>query len=227
MLGGGESPGTGGGSTGRYPVRSVLDRRTLVLNRSWLPISTTTVRRAVLLMARGAAGAVHPDTYEVAGWDAWVDRGPTAPERVGEKGAERLEGQGFRLPIPEVIVLMRYNGVPDRPVAFTRRNVYRRDGYRCQYCGIRPGPDHLTLDHVVPRSRGGQTTWDNCVTACFRCNARKANRNLRESGMPLKSLPAIPQWPGGLDPATLDQRPVWRRFFAQPQGDVARSTGTE
>lgn len=183
----------------------MLDRRTLVLNRSWLPISTTTVRRAVLLMARGAAGAVHPETYEVAHWDAWVERGPST--------ADRLEGQGFRLPVPEVIVLTVYNGIPDRPVAFTRRNVYRRDGYRCQYCNVRPGPDHLTLDHVVPRSRGGTTTWENCVTACFRCNARKANRTTRECGMHPRTAPALPAWPGGLDPATLDQRPVWRRFF--------------
>lgn len=184
----------------------MLDRRTLVLNRSWLPISTTTVRRAVLLMARGAAGAVHPETYEVASWETWVERGPTS--------AEALEGQGFRLPVPDVIVLMHYNGVPDRPVAFTRRNVYRRDGYRCQYCHHRPGPEQLTIDHVLPRSRGGQTTWENCVTACFRCNARKANRNARDCGLTLHSVPVAPQWPGGLDPASLEQRPVWKRFFS-------------
>lgn len=194
----------------------VLDRRTLVLNRSWLPISTTTVRRAVLLMARGAAGAVHPETYELSCWESWVENGP--PE------ADRLEGQGFRLPVPEVIVLTRYNGIPDRPVAFTRRNVYRRDAYRCQYCGVRPGPDHLTIDHVVPRSRGGATTWENCVTACFRCNARKANRSTRECGMHPRTAPALPSWPGGLDPASLDQRPNWRRFFAHVE---LRSSGTE
>lgn len=159
-------------------------------------------------MARGAAGAVHPETYEVASWSVWVERGPTG---------DALEGEGFRLPVPEVIVLTRFNGVPDRPVAFTRRNVYRRDGFRCQYCGIKPGPDHLTIDHVVPRSRGGTTTWDNCVTACFRCNATKANRSTRETGMHLRTTPHEPDWPGGLDPAALDQRPVWRRFFSHAQ----------
>jgi 5-methylcytosine-specific restriction endonuclease McrA len=197
----------------------MLDRRTLVLNKSWLPISTTTVRRAVLLMARGAAGAVHPDTYEVATWDVWVERGP--------RTADHLEGQGFRLPVPEVIVLSTYNGIPDRPVAFTRRNVYRRDGFRCQYCHVRPGPDHLTIDHVQPRSRGGTTSWENCVTACFRCNARKANRSTREVGMSLRSAPHVPQWPGGLDPASLDQRPVWRRFFVHAEAAELRPSGTE
>lgn len=165
-------------------------------------------------MARGAAGAVHPETYEVALWETWVERGPTS--------AEVLEGQGFRLPIPEVIVLTTYNGVPDRPVAFTRRNVYRRDGYRCQYCNLRPGPDHLTIDHVVPRSRGGTTTWENCVAACFRCNARKANRAARDAGLALRCVPSVPKWPGGLDPAALDQRPVWRRFFSHADRTEAR-----
>lgn len=196
----------GAGLSPRYPAR-VLDRRALVLNRSWMPISTTSVRRAILLLARGAAGAVHPVTYEVAGWDDWLERGP--------QDGDGLPCVGFRLPLPDVVVLLRYNGVPDRPVAFTRRNVYRRDGFRCQYCQSRPGPDQLTIDHVLPRSRGGATTWENCVTACFRCNARKANRNAMDCGLVLHSVPVAPRWPGGLDPASLEQRPSWKPFFAR------------
>jgi 5-methylcytosine-specific restriction endonuclease McrA len=184
----------------------MLDGRALVLNRSWVPVSTTSVRRAVLLMARGVAGAVHPETYEVASWDTWVERGPMA--------AARLRGVAFDLPVPEVIVLTHYNGFPDFPVAFTRRNVYRRDGHRCMYCGERPRPDHLTIDHVVPRSRGGPTSWDNCVTACIRCNAKKANRSAREAGLTLLQSPATPRWPGGLDPEAVSQRPIWKRFLS-------------
>jgi 5-methylcytosine-specific restriction endonuclease McrA len=184
----------------------MLDSRSLVLNRSWMPISTTTVRRALLLVVRGVAGIVHPETYEVADWDAWLERGPEAPPR--------LRGVGFDLAVPEVIVLAQYNEFPDFPVAFTRRNVYRRDGHRCMYCGERPKPDHLTIDHVVPRSRGGQTTWENCVAACIRCNARKANRSHVEAGLRLLSDPEIPKWPGGLDPESLSQRPAWQRFLA-------------
>jgi 5-methylcytosine-specific restriction endonuclease McrA len=197
----------------------MLDRRTLVLNRSWTPISTTSVRRAILLLARGVAGAVHPETYEVAAWDDWVTRGASP---VGF-----LSAVGFVFPVPEVIVLHGYNGFPRHPVAFTRRNVYRRDGHRCMYCGVRPRPDHLTIDHVVPRSQGGETSWENCVAACIRCNARKANRLAREAGMALRGgPPVVPQWPGGLDPGTLDQRPVWRRFFSH-RSSPALHTGTE
>jgi 5-methylcytosine-specific restriction endonuclease McrA len=184
----------------------MLDGRTLVLNRSWVPVSTTTVKRAVLLMARGVAGAVHPDTYEVADWIAWLSRGPDS--------GGRLRGVGFDLPVPEVIVLTRYNGFPDFPIAFTRRNVYRRDGHRCMYCGERPRPDNLTIDHVVPRSRGGETSWENCVAACIRCNAKKANRTAREVGLSLLQRPQMPRWPGGLDPEAVSQKPIWQRFLA-------------
>jgi 5-methylcytosine-specific restriction endonuclease McrA len=183
----------------------MLDARTLVLNRSWVPVSTTTVRRAVRLRARGAAGAVHPETYEVAGWETWIDRGP--------RTQATLKALCFEFPVPDVIVLNEYDRYPDFPVAFTRRNVYRRDGYRCMYCGRRPSVHDLTIDHVVPRSRGGAHGWENCVTACLRCNARKADRGAHEAGLRLLGRPACPDWPGGLDPELLAERPSWRRFL--------------
>jgi 5-methylcytosine-specific restriction endonuclease McrA len=197
----------------------MLDGRTLVLNRSWTPVSTTSVRRAILLLARGVAGAVHPETYEVADWEAWVERGPDAGGRV--------HSVGFDLPIPEVIVLSRYNGFPDFPVAFTRRNVHRRDGHRCVYCGARPRLDHLTIDHVVPRSRGGVTSWENCVSACVRCNAAKADRPAHEAGLRLREPPQAPRWPGGLDPEALSQRPFWQRFVGARAGRSLRRAQAE
>ena len=183
----------------------MLDERSLVLNRSWVPISTTTVRRAVLLMSRGIAGAVHPETYEVSDWDIWLDR--------GSYDAGRIRGIGFDFPVPEVIVLHRYNGIPEIPVAFTRRNIYRRDGYRCLYCGTRPRSDQLTIDHVIPRSRQGDSSWANCVTACVCCNARKADRTPREAGMHMRQPAGVPNWPGGFDPEVLSGRPAWERFL--------------
>ena len=202
----------------------MLDRKTLVLNRSWLPITTTTVRRAICLMARGVAGAVHPGTFEVAQWEAWIERGP------GDVG--RLRGIGFDFPVPEVIVLTTYNGCPDVPVSFTRRNVYRRDGFECVYCGRSPGTGNLTIDHVKPRSRGGETSWVNCVTACVSCNARKADHALEAIGMRLRRAPTVPRWPGGLDPRSLRERPVWHRFIpakalSATLGRDARRTGSQ
>ena len=165
----------------------MLDTKTLVLNRSWTPITLTTVRRAVVLLAAGVARAVHPATYEVADWDGWLELGP--------QDAGGVRGVDFVLPVPEVIVLQRYNGFPNRPVAFTRRNVYRRDGHRCVYCGSTPPHGDLTIDHVMPRARGGGTSWENCVTACVRCNAKKADRLPSEAGFRLPVPPSPPRWP--------------------------------
>jgi 5-methylcytosine-specific restriction endonuclease McrA len=189
----------------------MLDERALVLNRSWTAISTTSVRRALVLVVRGAAGVVHPETYTVADWDAWLS--------VPAEGRPSVRGAECEVPVPEVIVLRHYDGYPSRGVAFTRRNVYRRDAYTCQYCGGRPGIHELTIDHVVPRSRGGTSTWDNCVAACRPCNARKANRAAHESDLRLARPPQAPRWPGGLDPAALHARPAWRRFL--PESAIA------
>jgi 5-methylcytosine-specific restriction endonuclease McrA len=191
----------------------MLEERALVLNRHWTPISTTSVRRAIVLVVRGAAGVVDPATCTVEGWESWA----SAPPSEGPV----IRGVEIELRIPEVIVLRQYDGYPVRGVAFTRRNVYRRDGYTCQYCARRPGVSDLTIDHVVPRSRGGASSWENCVTACRPCNARKANRHTHEVGLGLARNPSAPRWPGGLDPASVRARPAWHRFL--PASAVAAS----
>lgn len=192
----------------------MLQQKTLVLNRSWVPITLTTVRRAVILLAAGAARAVHPATYEAADWEGWIERGP--------QQGRSLRGVDFDLPVPEVIVLCRYNGFPNRKVAFTRRNVYRRDGFRCVYCGAKPPQAKLTIDHVVPRARGGANTWENCVTACVSCNSGKADLPLKVVGYSLEQTPSAPRWPGGLDPAALRSRPVWDRFLGPTKRSGSR-----
>ena len=188
----------------------MLEDRALVLNRSWTAISTTSVRRALVLVVRGAAGIVHPETFGVADWNAWV-----AEQPAGRPPGRVIKGIDRDVAVPDVIVLRHYDGYPVRGVAFTRRNVYRRDAFTCQYCGDRPGLSDLTIDHVVPRSRGGASTWDNCVAACRPCNTRKANRSAHESNLRLVRQPAAPRWPGGLDPASLRARPAWSRFLPE------------
>lgn len=97
-----------------------------------------------------------------------------------------------------VIVLGRYNGVPRRELAFNRRNIYRRDGFQCQYCGNKPGLKYLSIDHVIPVSKGGVTNWENCVVACVRCNTRKGNRTPEQANMPLSTDPGKPNWNDGV-----------------------------
>src|SRR5262249_41394190 len=99
-----------------------------------------------------------------------------------------------RLRVPEVIVLARYDRLPASAVTFSRRNVYKRDHYTCQYCGAQPGSEELTIDHGLPRSQGGISTWENCVLACIACNKLKADRTPHQAAMRLRSHPGRPQW---------------------------------
>ncbi|MFB6263551.1 MAG: HNH endonuclease, partial [Bradymonadaceae bacterium] len=96
--------------------------------------------------------------------------------------------------LPSVLRLKRRVEVPRRRVQFSRRNVYRRDGFCCQYCGRQLPVEQLTFDHVVPQSRGGPTNWTNIVTSCAPCNRRKADRTPDEADMTLDSDPERPQW---------------------------------
>ena len=100
----------------------------------------------------------------------------------------------LRLRVPEVIVLADYDRLPTAAVSFSRRNIFKRDHWACQYCGCQPGSEELTIDHVVPRSQGGTSTWENCVLACIGCNKRKADRTPHQAGMRLRKVPVRPTW---------------------------------
>jgi 5-methylcytosine-specific restriction endonuclease McrA len=97
--------------------------------------------------------------------------GTTVPDDLDGEPFIRAVRQHFR--VPEVVTLTHYDKLPVTHVAFSRRNLFKRDGYKCQYCGAHPRPDELTIDHIVPRSRGGESTWENCVLACIECNKRR------------------------------------------------------
>jgi 5-methylcytosine-specific restriction endonuclease McrA len=99
-----------------------------------------------------------------------------------------VRSQRHAIRIPSVVVLKEYVR-PQKRVAFTRFNLFLRDGFRCQYCG---SPHDLTFDHVVPRSKGGTTSWENVVAACSPCNLKKGNRTLRASGLKLARMPRMP-----------------------------------
>jgi 5-methylcytosine-specific restriction endonuclease McrA len=144
------------------------DVAVLVLNYTFEPLHFTNARRAVTLLLAGKAESVEPSPRVIR-----------SPSRA--------------FPLPAVIRLAVYIRKPflDR-VAFNKKNILRRDGHACQYCGRRG--ERLTVDHVVPRSRGGETTWTNVVAACLRCNLRKGNRALGEAKMSLIREPVHPQF---------------------------------
>jgi 5-methylcytosine-specific restriction endonuclease McrA len=184
----------------------VLNSNVLVLNRLFQAIQVTTVRKAFCLLYKGEVKAVEPD-YSTYTWQNWCDI-PVQPDD------DVIATPAMRIKIPRVIVLLHYDELPRHEVRFTRKNIYFRDRNRCQYCGRRFATRDLNLDHVVPISRGGKSTWDNVVCCCIDCNGRKGNSLPAEVSMTLLKLPAKPRWhPLVKISFTGAQYEVWRNFL--------------
>ncbi len=191
---------------------SALNSPTLVLNRHWTAIHVTSARHALVLAFSERAHIVCPLTYSPYDFPAWIDRGIMT--------GRSISAARFALEAPEVVVLQRYERVPALSVVFNRRNLYRRDHYTCQYCGTRQEPGHLTIDHVLPISRGGDTSWENCVVACRSCNWKKGSRTPEEAGLGLRRHPDKPHWsPRYAAFARRDRPESWDNFlnFSHPE----------
>lgn len=186
----------------------LLDRATLVLNRSWRPVHVTTVRRALCMVFREAARIVVPETLSTYTFGEWLEL-PPPPDPFA------IRSPSVRIAVPEVVLLTHYDRVPCHEAPFTRRNLFLRDDFTCQYCGKRCTTDHLSVDHVLPRSRGGSTTWENCVLACVGCNARKADRTLKEAGFRLLRPPVRPRWTPYLNLRPSQRMDSWARFTTE------------
>ncbi len=168
-------------------IAEVLQRPTLVLNRSWQPVNVAPVHRAMTLLWNDTARVVDPDDYQLYDWSDWSALDPHDDQPFIQAVTQRIR-------VPEVITLTRFNRVPTSSVTFNRRNLFRRDRFTCQYCGCQPANDELTIDHIVPRSRGGTSTWQNCVLACVKCNHVKADRTPEQAHMALRRKPVRPLW---------------------------------
>ncbi len=144
---------------------SALSGHVLVLNQDYRALSVCSVERAVVLLFLHKVELVH----------ARADR--------------TLRSARAEHPWPSIVRLKAYVHVPYKRIMLSRKNILRRDAHRCQYCGSH---DRLTLDHVLPKSRGGKDTWENLVAACVPCNNRKGNRTPAEAEMPLKRKPFRP-----------------------------------
>ena len=194
----------------------VLDRPALVLNRHWVAIQTTTVKEALGLVAKGSARIIEPESFVAHNLETWNDVS-RAKARFGDAviRSARLE-----LAPPEVILLTGYEGLGERAVVFSRRNLFKRDRFTCQYCGAQPGPEELTIDHVAPRSRGGVSSWENCVLACVACNKRKADRSPADAGLALRRAPRKPSWRSLARIEPRIRRESWEQFLSRAYWEV-------
>jgi 5-methylcytosine-specific restriction endonuclease McrA len=146
------------------PSLDRLHKPVLVLNASFEPINVCAARRAVVLVLKGVAAAE-------------------------ELSHQQIHSARSALAVPSVIRLLEYRRIPHQTRALSRKNILMRDRYACQYCHRTLPSSELTLDHVIPRSRAGETTWENLVTCCHPCNNRKGSRTPEEAGMKLARMP--------------------------------------
>jgi 5-methylcytosine-specific restriction endonuclease McrA len=209
-------------------------------------VNVANVARALVLLWNESAHVVDPSDYQTYTWEDWSKLRPADGDRF-------IQAVRFRLRVPEVITLTEFDRLPAAAVSFSRRNIFKRDHYTCQYCGrqgrthlgesSRSGESHnnssphdngnrprrqlgmedLTIDHVIPRAQGGESRWDNCVLACLECNRDKADRTPEQAKMRLKHKPVQPIW----NPlyAAHDQRiECWSKFLSEAYWNVKLET---
>lgn len=175
-------------------VPGALSLSVLVLNRSFVAVHITNVRRAITLLFRELAEVVHIEEGQYAAHSLTSWRALSALQasfRTPEQ--DWVRAVGYELQAPRVIRLVSCDRGPRQGLRFNRRNVFARDGNQCQYCGKHFPMSELSLDHVVPRSRGGNASWENIVCACVSCNVRKGGRTPQEARMQLIRLPVKPK----------------------------------
>ena len=169
----------------------LLQSPVLVLNRLWQAVNVCTARRALTLLFEGRAQVVYEDpggsfqTFDFSQWRSFSAQ---------QDDDDLVRTVSFRIGVPRVILLVVFDRFPKKEVKFTRHNIFERDKNTCQYCGKTLDRRELNLDHVVPRDRGGPTTWENIVCSCIPCNTHKANRTPREASMRLIRQPSRPKW---------------------------------
>lgn len=194
-------------------TRTGLDAPVLVLNRHFQPVRITTAKQAFSLLYMARARALDR-RFEPLSWPEWV-------ATTLEPDDESVGTMRGPVRVPRVLLLSGYARTPQAPLRLSRRNIFLRDAFTCQYCGARPAARELNLDHVVPRSRGGKSSWENLVTSCRECNLDKGYATPEEAGMVLRHRPARPSWSAALRMAAPSSRyPEWEPFFGS-QADTS------
>lgn len=158
----------------------------LVLNQDYSPLTVCTVQRAFMLLYLNKA------------------------ELIIELKDKRLRSISQSFPFPSIVKIKHYINMPYKGVVMSRHNIFKRDGGKCQYCGT---SSNLTIDHVIPRSKGGKSTWTNLVTACKRCNSRKSDYSLEKVGMKLIKAPIKPSYVTFLKMNSSIYREEWQPFL--------------
>ncbi len=192
-------------------MSSFLNQHVLVLNRLWQAVNICSAKRALTLLFEGRAQAVlscGDGSFQTYNFNEWRDFSQREPH------PDSIHSISFKIRVPRVILLLLFDRVPRKEVKFTRHNIFERDKDTCQYCGRVFDRKDLNLDHVIPRDRGGPTSWENIVCSCIECNTKKGNHTPLEAGMHLIRKPKRPKWrPFVQFNVGLPQHDSWKHFL--------------
>lgn len=213
-------------------MRSVLLEHVLVLSKNWVAVDTCDVKSAFTKLSTDTCKFLDHKDYTLHNDVSWAKLQPGNGDLVA-----RTSREVYR--IPEVLVLNTFVPSKKRVMQFSRRNLARRDKGICQFCGKKPEPAEVTIDHLNPRRKGGKSGWLNCVISCRPCNAKKADRTLAEAGMKLQVRPEMREayphdprkWTDPFEPAwspvfrinAKDMRDSWKQFLPQEVWTTAKA----
>lgn len=173
---------------------SGLSANVLLLNRLYCAMRVISVRRAMTMLYQDLAEVISVEDGEYLSYDfeTWLEAS-TSKHAFEPEQHDWIRTVHFQIAVPKIIRHLGYDKLPKMHVKLNRRNLFARDGLRCQYCGRKFPSNELSLDHVVPRSQGGGTSWENVVCACMRCNVKKGGRTPAQARMRLISQPRRPR----------------------------------
>jgi 5-methylcytosine-specific restriction endonuclease McrA len=194
---------------------SPLSASVLLLNRLYMALRVVSARRALTLLYRELVEVVSVDDgqYLAYDFDDWVEVSQTKQQFQPEQ-YDWVRTVRFQIAVPKVIRLLGYDKLPSAAVKLNRRNLFARDQNRCQYCGRRYPTSELSLDHVIPRSQGGNNSWDNIVCACIHCNVKKGGRTPQQAHMKLVAVPRKPHRSPVLTVKLSDSKYAsWKQFL--------------
>jgi 5-methylcytosine-specific restriction endonuclease McrA len=189
---------------------SSLDSPVLILDKNYQPIKIGSAKVAVMLLFSDKA-LVLDSSYNTYDIEEWISYSSV----MNQNDLPVIKSAKVDLIVPEVIVLPNYIRKPHhgKRLRYSRMSIFRRDNFTCQYCGIEFKRNELTVDHIVPKSKGGRSTWLNIVTACKPCNWKKADRTPEEAKMLILNSPKIPTWRDSVDLPTGLKKEIWDSFL--------------
>ena len=192
---------------------SILNSPVLVLNKGWTPVNVKSLEKLLSKIFGGKARLMDGDTLIPYSWEQWVDTFSIDFDDEEDYDYKWINGVSTKIRLPEIIVLNKYNKVYRNSVRLSRKNLYIRDKFICQYCGNYLKLSEATIDHVIPKRAGGKKIWTNVALACQRCNLKKADRTPEQAGMKLKREPRPPSWHPLYNLIVPDHPESWNKFI--------------